>query len=181
MRVFISTTMHGRTDEDIKNDIRKTKAIVRALVELPTEKDSAELVKTKMDARKLLLSDGVLGTNIFCEPLSFVHSFLRSPYCHIPKELENIVKSPRTYFLGGALQQMSMCDAIARVQYPTLSLSTDCTIEVCAALGHEIGPLIDIYDYSDETYYKIQFKIEDESHWWTITIGEFKINKEDVS
>lgn len=181
MRVFISTTMHGRTDEDIKNDIRKTKAIVRALVELPTEKDSAELVKTKMDARKLLLSDGVLGTNIFCEPLSFVHNFLRSPDCHIPKELENIVKSPRTYFLGGALQQMSMCDAIARVQYPTLSLGTDSTIEVCVALGHEIGPLIYIYDDSDETYYKIQFKIEDVSHWWRRTIGEFKINKEDVS
>lgn len=177
MRVFISTTMHGRTDEDIKNDIRKTKAIVRALVELPTEKDSAELVKTKMDARKLLLSDGILGTNVFCEPLSFVHNF----DCYIPKELENTVKSPRTYFLGGALQQMSTCDAIARVRYPTLSLDTDCNIEEDVALDHEIGPLIDIYDYSDETYYKIQFKIEEENHWWRRIIGEFKINKEDVS
>lgn len=177
MRVFISTTMHGRTDEDIKNDIRKTKAIVRALVELPTEKDSAELVKTKMDARKLLLSDGVLGTNVFCEPLSFVHNF----DCYIPKELENTVKSPRTYFLGGALQQMSTCDAIARVQYPTLSLDTDCNIEEDVALDHEIGPLIDIYDYSDETYYKILFKIEEDNCWWRRIIGEFKINKEDVS
>lgn len=177
MRVFISTTIQGRTDEAIKNDIRKTKAIVRALVELPTEKDSAELVKTKMDARKLLLSDGVLGTDVFCEPLSFVHSF----DCYIPKELENTVKSPRTYFLGGALQQMSTCDAIARVRYPTLSLDTDCNIEEDVALDHEIGPLIDIYDYSDETYYKIQFKIEEENHWWRRIIGEFKINKEDVS
>lgn len=176
MRVFISTTMHGRTDEAIKNDIRKTKAIVRALVELPTEKDSAELVKTKMDARKLLLSDGVLGTNVFCEPLSFVHNF----DCYIPKELENTVKSPRTYFLGGALQQMSTCDAIARVQYPTLSLGTGCAIEECIALDYGLGPLIDIYDDPDEAYYKIQFKIEDESHWWTETLGEFKINKEDV-
>lgn len=177
MRVFISTTTHGRTDEAIKNDIRKTKAIVRALVELPTEKDSAELVKTKMDARKLLLSDGVLGTNVFCEPLSFVHNF----DCYIPKELENTVKSPRTYFLGGALQQMSTCDAIARVQYPTLSLDTDCNIEEDVALGYEIGPLIDIYDYSDETYYKILFKIEEDNCWWRRIIGEFKINKEDAS
>ena len=172
MRAFISLTMRGRSDEDIRNDIRKAKAVARALIALPADGDSTDLVKKKLHARKLL-QDNLLPDNIFCEPLSFMHNM----DCTIPEDTKHMITNERLYYLGEAFKQISKCDALIIYSHENAIDGTGVIMEKTAAFNYGIAVVIQITEHDE--YYTIDFLGKDYD-FDIFVIKRFSLQKSEV-